>query len=332
MSPLIDNAIFQVDYEKLREVSLNPARHVAANAHAHCEMVHERAVALGNLNGCTDEEIALLGDLAHAHDIGKITGTARPDESVALLPKYGITDEQFTNLVKYHDTNLPWYQAAQRGQPPSDKAWNRIARKLDVRILCLFMVADRVDGPGGWRANTPLVWFLDEVKRRNLLERDLLLDDGPEMPTRSDADVEECAGATLVRIALNEPQVLLIRVRQTGFEVPKGHIEPGETAEQAAIRELREETGLLSTVVAGEQVGALEYTFDNAGVLVHKKVSFFIALPDPRWVCEFGDKPPRTKELRWLTQEDLQTVPLVNEDLRPVIEKVFLFLNGQVTA
>ena len=107
MSSLQDNAEFQSDYGKLRDVSLNPARHAAANAHTHCEMVRKRAVALAQLNECTEAETELLEDLARVHDIGKISGTAKPEASVSLLPRYGITDEQFTNLVKYHDTNLP---------------------------------------------------------------------------------------------------------------------------------------------------------------------------------------------------------------------------------
>jgi hypothetical protein len=41
----------------------------------------------------------------------------------------------------------------------------------------LFMVADRVDCPGGWRANAALVWFLDEAGRRGLVGRALELDD-----------------------------------------------------------------------------------------------------------------------------------------------------------
>jgi hypothetical protein len=181
MSALHSNIEFLADYEKLRDVSLNPERHVAANAHEHCEMVRERVVALAKLNGCTDVETELLSDLARVHDIGKISGTAKPEESVALLPKYGIRDEHFMNLVKYHDTNLPWYQAANRGQPPSDQAWNKMIRKLDIRLLCLFMVADRIDCPGGWRANEPLVWFLDQVKQRNLLDRELVIDEGLQM-------------------------------------------------------------------------------------------------------------------------------------------------------
>jgi hypothetical protein len=182
MSSLLDNPDFHADYDRLKTVSLNPSRHAAPNTYEHCELVCKRVLELAALNSCTAEETVLLADIARVHDIGKITGTADPDESVVLLTNYGITDERFIDLVKYHDTNLPWYQAAQRGEPPSDKAWNKLTRKVDLRLLCLFMVADRVDCPGGWRANRPLVWFLDEVKRRNILSVDLVLDEGPAVP------------------------------------------------------------------------------------------------------------------------------------------------------
>lgn len=38
------------------------------------------------------------------------------------------------------------------------------------------MVADRVDCPGGWRNNPPLVWFLDELRARGLVTERLELD------------------------------------------------------------------------------------------------------------------------------------------------------------
>ncbi|AWR86592.1 NUDIX hydrolase [Meiothermus taiwanensis] len=43
-------------------------------------------------------------------------------------------------------------------------------------------------------------------------------------------------------------QVLLIRDRLGYWCFPKGHLEPGESLEQAALREVEEETGLKGTV------------------------------------------------------------------------------------
>lgn len=95
-----------------------------------------------------------------------------------MLPKYGIQDQRIINLVKHHDANLPWYRAARRGEPPSDKAWSTLSRDVDLRLLCLFMVADRADCPGGWRANRPLTWFLEQARKRDPRIRELVLDGG----------------------------------------------------------------------------------------------------------------------------------------------------------
>jgi len=189
---------FGADYERLCGVSLNPLRHVAANAHEHCELVRERVVELAGLNGCGEAETALLADLARVHDIGKLSGTSRPEEAVALLSRYGVTDEQLINLVKYHDINLAWHIAARRGEPPGDKAWRKLASRLDLRLLCIFMVADRVDCPGGWRRNEALVWFLGEVERRRLLPTPLVLNDGPVLATAPSEVEEVSAGCVLV--------------------------------------------------------------------------------------------------------------------------------------
>jgi hypothetical protein len=38
------------------------------------------------------------------------------------------------------------------------------------------MVADRVDCPGGWRANEPLVWFLEQLRGRTSLPTSMVFD------------------------------------------------------------------------------------------------------------------------------------------------------------
>ncbi|MBY0524415.1 MAG: hypothetical protein K2R98_13500, partial [Gemmataceae bacterium] len=60
MQSLLNNPNFHADYEKLKAVKLNPARHTAATAHEHCEMVAARAAHLAALNGCTPSMRPLL--------------------------------------------------------------------------------------------------------------------------------------------------------------------------------------------------------------------------------------------------------------------------------
>ena len=58
------------------------------------------------------------------------------------------------------------------------------------------------------------------------------------------------------------------------WSLPKGHIEAGETAVQAAIREVEEETGIIGTVVA--PLGKIDYWFVAEGRRVHKTVTHFL--------------------------------------------------------
>jgi hypothetical protein len=173
----LNNENFIRDYEKLKDVPLNPDRHTAENAHLHCEMVRERVDKLAKVNSCTPEETELLACLALVHDIGKINGTSYPSASVELLPTYGVNDAHLIRLVDYHDCSLSWYNSAENGQPPKSKAWKKLARRLDIWILTLFMVADRIDAPGGWGVNDALVWFMDEARERGYLRRRLTFDE-----------------------------------------------------------------------------------------------------------------------------------------------------------
>src|ERR1700750_333536 len=60
--------------------------------------------------------------------------------------------------------------------------------------------------------------------------------------------------------------------RVTGL--PKGGLEAGETPEQAAAREVREETGVVAA--AGEPLGDVRYTYRRTGRRVRKTVHYFL--------------------------------------------------------
>ncbi|MBU3646188.1 MAG: NUDIX hydrolase [Candidatus Nanopelagicaceae bacterium] len=58
------------------------------------------------------------------------------------------------------------------------------------------------------------------------------------------------------------------------WSLPKGHIEPGETPEQAAIREVREETGIESEI--DKSLGVIDFWFMAGGKRIHKTVHHFL--------------------------------------------------------
>jgi mutator protein MutT len=58
------------------------------------------------------------------------------------------------------------------------------------------------------------------------------------------------------------------------WSLPKGHIEVGETPEQAAIREVEEETGITSEIT--KSIGVIDFWFMAGGKRIHKTVHHFI--------------------------------------------------------
>lgn len=70
------------------------------------------------------------------------------------------------------------------------------------------------------------------------------------------------------------PNVAMIATRgKTRWGLPKGAITRGETQEQAALREVWEETGLHGQIVV--HLDRIEYQFRAAGELVIKRVDFY---------------------------------------------------------
>jgi 8-oxo-dGTP pyrophosphatase MutT (NUDIX family) len=75
-----------------------------------------------------------------------------------------------------------------------------------------------------------------------------------------------------VQVLLGEQRDRLSAKHNT--RLPKGIVEPDETPELAALREVKEETGLVSRVVA--PLETVDYTYQEQGALVAKQVHFFL--------------------------------------------------------
>ena len=99
------------------------------------------------------------------------------------------------------------------------------------------------------------------------------------------------------------------------WSLPKGHIEEGETPEEAAIREVQEETGIESVI--HRELGVIDFWFMASGKRIHKTVHHYL-------FKETGGKlAPQVTEVddvRWFPLEEIVTL-LAYPDEKKLIAK-----------
>jgi bis(5'-nucleosidyl)-tetraphosphatase len=99
---------------------------------------------------------------------------------------------------------------------------------------------------------------------------------GANAPYRPGAAIvpELAAGAVVMR---NAEILLLHEIEEDRWCFPKGHVDPGESLEEAARREIREEAGL-TDVELGPEVGEVSYRFfsPRRSANIHKTSVYFL--------------------------------------------------------
>lgn len=88
------------------------------------------------------------------------------------------------------------------------------------------------------------------------------------------AEIELSAGGVIFR-GDGGHQVLLIKDSYGNWGFPKGHIEPGESALEAAVRECQEETGIRRLEVR-VPVGSTDWYFRQGDSVIHKFCDYFL--------------------------------------------------------
>ena len=119
------------------------------------------------------------------------------------------------------------------------------------------------------------------------------------MPTG--ANSEFSAGGVVVR---DGRCIVIVPTRRAAdgskvLALPKGHPDASESAADAALREVREETGVEATLV--EKLGDIRYWYMRAGRRISKVVSFFLL----DYVSgELEDHDHEVEHAEWIALED----------------------------
>jgi ADP-ribose pyrophosphatase YjhB (NUDIX family) len=106
-------------------------------------------------------------------------------------------------------------------------------------------------------------------------------------------------GGVVYRMRAGRPEILIVRASRPPHEwlLPKGHIDPGETPEECARREVGEEAGVASEPVAF--IAADQFTTPRGESVM---AAFFLL----RYVRDIGGSEDR--ERQWVTCEEARTL------------------------
>ena len=133
------------------------------------------------------------------------------------------------------------------------------------------------------------------------------------------------AGGVVVRRADQGPLFLLIRDSYGHWGFPKGHLERGEQSPAAALREVREETGLEALRLV-DSIATIEWRFRFRGRLIHKRCEFFLMESDVATT-----KPQKSEGItacRWVSEQEGLTL-IAYENAREVLRQAGALLAAQ---
>ncbi len=138
----------------------------------------------------------------------------------------------------------------------------------------------------------------------------------PGQGATRDTVEEVSAGGIVVDVVRGRALAAVIARLNRGGKVewclPKGHLEAGETAEQAAVREIQEETGISGRVL--RSLGSIDYWFSVQDKRIHKTVHHYLLEATGGELSVEGDPDAEAVEAAWVPIVDLdERLTFVNE-------------------
>lgn len=141
---------------------------------------------------------------------------------------------------------------------------------------------------------------------------------------------ETSAGGLVVRVedGVHVAAVIARRNRAGRLEwcLPKGHLEGDETPEQAAVREIAEETGIRGRIV--RRLGTIDYWFTGDDRRVHKLVHHYLLGAVGGELTVEDDPDGEAEDVAWVPVRDLPA-RLAYPNERRLAEAAHVVLDGE---
>jgi len=141
---------------------------------------------------------------------------------------------------------------------------------------------------------------------------------------------EKSAGAIIFRLEHNTPYYLLLhypssaKTKNEYWDLPKGHVESGETEEETARREVEEETGLQELKFFEGFREEIHYWFRSENKTISKTVAFYLAQTTQEKITI----SPEHVGFQWLPYEKALDA-LTYQNAKQIVQKAHDFLSAK---
>ena len=133
------------------------------------------------------------------------------------------------------------------------------------------------------------------------------------------------AGIITFRMTGDSPEYLLLHYPHGHWDFPKGKLENEESLQQAALRELQEETGLSAELIEGFESN-IDYIFKHDGQLIKKTVVFFVGRASEGEITLSHEHI----DFEWLSYQDALK-RLTFDNAKQLLERAEIFLEHKKT-
>lgn len=148
--------------------------------------------------------------------------------------------------------------------------------------------------------------------------------------TKSKPKIEKSCGVIVFRDSEKGREFLLLKYPEGHWDLPKGHVEEGETEEATAKREFIEETGIEELTILNGFRDYLTYTFyanfPNLKGWIRKTVVFFVGRTIPSAKTELSHEH---NDFVWLSESEVLE-KITYDNAREILARALSFIRANV--